>query len=325
MILIFSESNDTTTSQVIEWLLPYNTEVLRLNECDKLINIQIQKKIILLEFHILATNKDILVNLDDIKMTWHRKGGFNIKYWLEEQSLQNKLLDEYMKHELRIVMDYISFMLTTKKNLANVFNSSMNKLHVNFLANEIGLLTPDFIIATRKDNIEAFLDANENECITKAISETFYIAEEAEQIVISYTEQVSKSDLTMYAQNIKPTLLQEKINKAYELRIFYLNGICYASAIFSQNDAQTKVDFRKYNYIKPNRTVPFNLPDDISTKIHLLMKKVNLKTGSIDMLVTEKQEYIFLEINPVGQFGMVSSPCNYYLEEKVAHYLQQKN
>ena len=53
------------------------------------------------------------------------------------------------------------------------------------------------------------------------------------------------------------------------------------------------------------------------------MKYVNLNTGSIDMIVTKENEYIFLEVNPVGQFGMVSQPCNYYLEKKITEYLMK--
>jgi hypothetical protein len=33
---------------------------------------------------------------------------------------------------------------------------------------------------------------------------------------------------------------------------------------------------------------------------------------------------VFLEVNPVGQFGMVSRPCNYQLERKVAELLLRK-
>ena len=56
-------------------------------------------------------------------------------------------------------------------------------------------------------------------------------------------------------------------------------------------------------------------------KLTLLMKKMNLNCGSIDMIKSKEGEYVFLEINSVGQFGMVSRPCNYYLEEKVADFL----
>lgn len=55
------------------------------------------------------------------------------------------------------------------------------------------------------------------------------------------------------------------------------------------------------------------------------MNSLNLNTGSIDLIVDTQDNYYFLEINPVGQFGMVSQPCNYYLEKKVAEYLVQNN
>jgi glutathione synthase/RimK-type ligase-like ATP-grasp enzyme len=92
-------------------------------------------------------------------------------------------------------------------------------------------------------------------------------------------------------------------------------------AILSQNDEQTKIDFRHYNAQKPNRNVPYLLPEEISIKIDRLMKKLRLKTGSVDMIVTGADEFFFLEVNPVGQFLNVSHTCNYNLEKKVAAYL----
>jgi pyruvate carboxylase len=92
----------------------------------------------------------------------------------------------------------------------------------------------------------------------------------------------------------------------------------YTMAIFSQLDRQTSTDFRKYNKQKPNRNVPYLLPKNIKNKIIKLMENCNLNTGSIDMIVDKDDNYIFLEINPVGQFGMVSIPCNYFLEREIA-------
>ena len=34
--------------------------------------------------------------------------------------------------------------------------------------------------------------------------------------------------------------------------------------------------------------------------------------------ILQVQEFVFLEVNPVGQFGWVSKNCNYYLEKKIA-------
>jgi len=35
----------------------------------------------------------------------------------------------------------------------------------------------------------------------------------------------------------------------------------------------------------------------------------------LDLIYSKENEYAFLEINPVGQFGMVSYLCNYHLRQ----------
>ena len=85
-------------------------------------------------------------------------------------------------------------------------------------------------------------------------------------------------------------------------------------AIFSQNDTQTEVDFRHYNNKTPIGLFHTNYPKPLKQKLKKkLMKLLNLTTGSIDMILTKKKEYVYLEVNPVGQYDMVSVPCNYYL------------
>jgi glutathione synthase/RimK-type ligase-like ATP-grasp enzyme len=119
-------------------------------------------------------------------------------------------------------------------------------------------------------------------------------------------------------------LLQEKLDKKYELRVFFLNEEFYAMAIFSQNASDTSVDFRNYKDKKQNRTVPYTLPYNIHVCLLKFVKETNLNTGSIDIVVTTDNRFVFLEVNPVGQFGMVSYPCNYHLEKKVATYLSHE-
>ena len=51
------------------------------------------------------------------------------------------------------------------------------------------------------------------------------------------------------------------------------------------------------------------------------MDLLNLDCGSIDMILTPKNEYVFLEVNPIGQFGMTSYPCNFQLEKRIAEIL----
>jgi D-alanine-D-alanine ligase-like ATP-grasp enzyme len=86
--------------------------------------------------------------------------------------------------------------------------------------------------------------------------------------------------------------------------------------------SNTKQDYRNYDSYNSNRVVPFDLPEEISIKIKHFSKITNLKTGSIDLILSTKGEYVFLEINPQGQFIGVSNYCNFYLDKEVAEFFK---
>src|SRR5262249_49371797 len=129
-----------------------------------------------------------------------------------------------------------------------------------------------------------------------------------------YTQEITQEDLDAAPQKFFPTLLQERLEKAYEVRSFYLDGQFYSMAIFSQNDPKTRDDFRHYNCDRPNRYVPYRLPRETLVALQRFMDSAELTTGSVDLVRTPEGKLFFLEVNPGGQFGMVSQPCNYFLE-----------
>ena len=108
------------------------------------------------------------------------------------------------------------------------------------------------------------------------------------------------------------------IQKKIEIRSFYLVDRFYSMAIFSQKNKKTSTDYRKYDSEIPNRMIPYELPSNIEDMLIRIYEKVGLNTGSADIIVDEENNFYFLEINPVGQFTMTSTPCNYYLEKEVA-------
>lgn len=55
------------------------------------------------------------------------------------------------------------------------------------------------------------------------------------------------------------------------------------------------------------------------------MHSIKLNCGSVDMVLTKDNQYIFLEVNPIGQFSQVSIPANYLIEKEIAKYLLYGN
>lgn len=318
MILIISNEEDRSTSDVIDWLRFYNCKYLRIsyNDIISLAKLTISYSDIEIEF--VVKNKKY--NLSEFTNIWYRRSWVNIRNYFfnsEDNQLQ-KAVNNQLSSEKKSVTDYfVHYLEKTSLNSQN--DNSLNKLVVLEQCIKYDIKIPRTIVTTKKDVVIEFIKKH-NELITKNISAGVFLNYN-EYSFSCLAKLVTNDMIKLMPDEFSLMMFQEYIEKIFEIRVFYLNGHFYSSTIISQSDNKTKVDFRDYNYTKPNRTPPYNLPDDLKLKISKLMNKLNLKSGSIDILVNKKGEHIFLEVNPIGQFAQVSIPCNYYLEEKIANYL----
>ena len=321
MIVILTENNDQSSSEVIEWLIHSNTEFLRIHETDPITiqHIEIGREVVCFQMEV----KNKVIYSKDISSFWFRRGWFTFsKSILFDQQLEKKTvmqINDHLNSENHVLKEFLYCVFTQQRHLGSPLTDKNNKLITLLKAKEFGLSIPTTWITTQFKS----LPSGSTDIISKGISSIAYIDCENGAIG-NFTEVVSKNERDSDS-HFFPSLFQEKLEKQYELRIFFLNDEFFTACIFSQSDAQTSVDFRKYNRKKPNRVVPFQLPEDIAIKLRKLMYTFSHKTASVDMVVTRDNEYVFLEINPVGQFGMVSYPCNYHIEKKIATYLSHES
>lgn len=328
MILLLGSKDDTFTSYVSEWLAHYGQKyIVLLGEA----NVDILKY----DKHtnnILINYYGDTINLLDIKSVLNRRRGFSTINFTKTNNLPKinieikNFPDSHLKIESIKAIEYIHYLIKKKcNNIIGGFNkNNVNKLIILYIAEKIGLNVPYYsILSTKKDLITFFNQAkNKNtHIITKPINEGIYSFSE-NYGYYSYVERIKESDIDKFPDSFFPSFFQLEIKKKYELRVFFLNNICYSMAILSQKNEYTKTDFRKpiLNQ-KKNRQIPYKLPIDIEVKIQKLMNYIGLNTGSIDIIVDQNNNYYFLEVNPVGQILMTSIPCNYYLDKLVAKKL----
>jgi ATP-GRASP peptide maturase of grasp-with-spasm system len=229
----------------------------------------------------------------------------------------NELKKQIIRHliaENKILETYLEFLLKKIPHIGTYEMRGVNKLRVLYEAVELGLEVPDTQIVGEKIQID-----HVGKMITKCISETFTPTTEKGRFV-TYTEALNYKHLK---KTFFPSLFQSLIEKEADIRIFFLRNRFYSMAIQSQDHPQTKIDFRKYLAQNSNRHLTFKIPLDIQQKLIKLMNKIELETASIDMVFTKDGRFVFLEANPIGQFGMTSKPCNYFLEREVALALIQ--
>jgi len=324
---------DWTTSDIISWLLYYKIPFIRINKNTKVtvesFSINNQKDDA--DFTLIIENPEYepcLVKSSEITGFWYRRGELKVQYpSIDEENLEDeaykvfaKHLNYYLQLESKTITESIYAHLTRRKSINSFLTRSANKIDYLIVAKEVGLEIPNTLVSNNKEDLRAFLQQQ------PSISKAMFVGgiPLPEFAFEGGTHIITQDDIDQAPFKNFPSCVQEQLDKAYELRIFYLHGQCYPMAIFSQNDEQTQVDFRNYNYASRNRTPPYKLPKDIESKIRLFMDKVDLNSGSIDIVVTKDKRYVFLEVNPIGQFSQVSYPCNYHLEKKIAQYFKNE-
>ncbi|WP_300687428.1 grasp-with-spasm system ATP-grasp peptide maturase [Chryseobacterium sp.] len=301
MILIISNNNERTTVKIIEWLLEMKKKFIRIHE-DEIFEIKVENKKIFLE-----SNRNTFF-LNEISSVWYRRGRLKIKRLRYDNHSVNAHMNE-VQHWLE---DYVRKTLESKKHINKESNSDINKLLVLEQAKKAGLEVPEYFLADNTNQVSL------HNTIIKTIGGNPILDDIDKDLNgIMYTTTIQQKE----KKDFFITFFQEQIEKEFEIRTFYLNGKCHSMAIFSQNDEQTKTDFRKYNLEKPNRNVPYDLPYDVEEKIDLLMQTLDLNCGSLDFIKGKDGRYYFLEVNAIGQFLGLSNICNYSLDKEIAEYL----
>ncbi|OJV54137.1 MAG: hypothetical protein BGO31_12325 [Bacteroidetes bacterium 43-16] len=189
-----------------------------------------------------------------------------------------------------------------------------------------GLEVPDTLVSNELAAIHSFLRDQQDYIIKDVALDPIHIERAGALFLIGLMPlKLSGKAIKERLQNNTSTygflFIQQYIEKRVELRIFYLKGICYSMAIFSQDNPKTQTDYRNYDKENPNRCVPFKLPGNVEQQLHAFMNSIAINCGSIDMIYTPDQRFVFLELNPIGQFQWLARNCNYDIERAIAQFL----
>ncbi len=319
-ILISTDKNEKTTDNVLEYIAYLGGKFMRLHEEDLLnditINYNKETKNIFTELK-FGNNHFYSENGCDM---WYRRGDFsNILPLSKSDFNSNKKIKKYLLKEWDITKTFLHYHLSKLGN--NTSEIESNKIRDLKIAVDCNFDIPETLITTEKSKLIDFYNKYSS-IITKPIHNGH----------INYTDKINSYEskgivfiddkiISKLQDRFCLSLFQQYENKQFEIRVFFILNNLFPMAIFSQNDIKTRFDYRNYNIEKPNRNVPFKFPISVEHKILKFIQKSKLDTGSMDLIYTPDNRFVFLEVNPAGQFGWVSQNCNYYLEKKIAELL----
>jgi glutathione synthase/RimK-type ligase-like ATP-grasp enzyme len=168
------------------------------------------------------------------------------------------------------------------------------------VAGELGLELPPTLFTNSPDEFLDFYQQHNGNIVSKLAG--FAIQKAAGDIFVRYTEAVARRDVG-YATAIRycPVILQAYVPKRLELRITVVGREVFAAEIHSQQTHRTRHDWRRYDLGHTPHFV-HDLPPEVQARCVRLVERLGLCYGAIDMILTPDGRYVFLEINPNGQY-----------------------
>lgn len=199
-------------------------------------------------------------------------------------------------------------------------NYASSKLRQLRIASEVGFVIPQTLVTNKASAAREFFHQVNGQMVAKLLTALSY-SMEANSSFFLYTSIVKEEDL-QDAESLRycPMVFQEQIPKQQELRVVYVNGNVFVGALNANVYAAAKADWRKPG-VDVGAWQHHQLPDEVVRRLQAFMSRFGLKFGSLDFIVTPSGEYVFLEINPIGEWGMLEKDLELPISSAIADAL----
>jgi glutathione synthase/RimK-type ligase-like ATP-grasp enzyme len=186
-----------------------------------------------------------------------------------------------------------------------------------------GLTVPNTLISNVPSSIRAFFHSCHGQLIAKPVRSGHIVQNGLDHAV--YTTKICLGDLEdLEDATLSPTIYQELIPKDFDIRVTVVGRRIFAAAIDSQTDPDASVDWRRTSNPKlPHHAV--DLPADLRKNIFALMDALSLEYGALDFVLTPDGRYIFLEINPNGQWLWLDDMLSLGISLQIAEWLAKES
>jgi glutathione synthase/RimK-type ligase-like ATP-grasp enzyme len=237
---------------------------------------------------------DRRVSFDEICAAWYRRSK---NLYMGPVSRTSEKLDDYVKAQSTATVVAVCAGLETLW-VSHPFRLRRGEVKALQLAEaaRAGLATPQTLISNDPARAATFVDGlGDTQCAIKPLQAIGVTDEQGYRLPLTTTLPPGHP---LESMALAPTMLQPYVDKAFELRCVVIGDTIFSAKMDSQADEKSRIDWRGGD---PVHEI-FTLPEEVEAAIHRLMASFELNFASLDMIVTPAGEYVFLELNPNGQW-----------------------
>ena len=132
-----------------------------------------------------------------------------------------------------------------------------------------------------------------------------------------FTQMLKAGELLGSDLSDLPTIVQEQLRPKTDIRVTVVGDRVWAAAI-TDRDGPIDGDWR----IRNDQAVytEHRLPDAVSSRCVKLMRHLNLSFAAIDLALCD-DEYVYLELNPVGEWAWLAESLGWDVADAMAAWL----
>jgi glutathione synthase/RimK-type ligase-like ATP-grasp enzyme len=255
------------------------------------------------------------INAAQISAVWYRKL-WKLKVPEDLDPAYHDIFNKEYRTYLQIFFDQLSH-VPWMNSMSSDHATSNDKLLQLITAKNAGLLVPETIFTNDPNSIHQLFEKCKGNLIVKLHGS---LSKSMEGNTAFFpTTKLTAADMDRLDELAYcPMIFQEYIPKAYELRIVYVDGDIFAGKIPVESTAATDWRALQGGRIQWQH---YELPLHVQEKLSAMMQRLGLTFGAIDMIKHTNGDYIFLEVNPQGEWGMIQKYLNYPIGETIAQKL----
>ncbi len=203
------------------------------------------------------------------------------------------------------ITDSFDGKVLSKPSLLRLAENKVNQL---LFATEHNFHIPNSFIGNSNDSQKEY--SNVTSIIKPITTGKVYTEENCELYQTNYFKY-DNDDI-----KLTPIYLQNYISKQFEVRITIINNFFFPVRI----DTIDKLDWRK-DYENHKYSL-VELPEKVKHECKMMLANYNLVFGAFDYIVTPNNNWVFLELNPNGQWLWLEEALNLDISNKIIEYLQ---
>lgn len=296
MILIVTNSDDPHADEVIGHLRESHADYCRLHTDDFPSNVRLTFEATGTNaaWHLVVADREIQSN--SIHAVWYRRPSLpSIEPAVRGQRARQFATDESTSVLGGLWRVLEAFWISRPDNIRRA-ESKVLQLRV---APQLGFRIPRTLVTNDPLVARAFVQEVAR-AIVKPISTSF--VEQGRWTYSLFSHLITDEDMTFLdALRLAPCLIQEYVEKDVEIRVTVVGNECFSAEIHSQRSELTKHDWRRYD-LKNTPHLRHELPRQVAEQCVDLVRHFGLAFGAIDLIRTPEGRYVFLEINPNGQW-----------------------